>query len=95
MVQVEKSIVHPKFNLETVDSDLALLMLARPVKKTTKPRYVCVPHGLMEEHFPEGTACQLLGWGKLHETHATGTHILREATVPLVDRQKVGVYWGL
>ena len=78
--------------METVDSDIALLMLSRPAKKASKTRYVCVPNAAMDDHFPEGTSCYLLGWGKMQESHATGTHALREATVPIVERQKVKLF---
>lgn len=59
---VSAIIVHPKFDPETVDYDVALILLSRPVNftKYTYLRPVCLPHS--SENFT-GLPCIATGWG--------------------------------
>ncbi|CAH2000051.1 unnamed protein product [Acanthoscelides obtectus] len=73
---VYKTFPHPKFDYKTVDNDIALLMLPRPVHipvaclptKRPKPRQLC----------------SVMGWGKVDPDDVYGVPILHEAKLPIV-----------
>ncbi|XP_013386306.1 plasminogen [Lingula anatina] len=83
--RITQEFVHPDFNLDTVDSDIALLKLKQPVKFGTYIAPVCIPPENLT--LPQGTLCYITGWGKKQETHIYGANALREAQVPIVDLQ--------
>jgi len=68
-----------------VDSDIALLKLARPVETTPYVQPACLPPAKSE--LPPGTECFVTGWGKLHATAYSGAEILHQAKVPLIDQR--------
>ena len=45
----------------SVNNDIALLKLSRPVRVTDHVSVICLPDD--DVIFPEGTQCQLAGWG--------------------------------
>nr|CAH7721651.1 unnamed protein product [Callosobruchus chinensis] len=73
---VYKTFPHPKFDYKTVDNDIALLMLPRPVHipvaclptKRPKPRQLC----------------SVMGWGKVDPEDVYGIPVLHEAKLPIV-----------
>ena len=83
-VKVMKDYVHPNFNMDTIDSDLALLKLRHPVMPSAVTWHACVPE--TEDYLPTNTTCYAVGWGKLKDFHLFGTDILREAKIPLVSQ---------
>ena len=84
-IRVAAKFQHPDFDLETVDSDIALLKLARPVETTPYVQPACLPPAKSE--LPPGTECFVTGWGKLHATAYSGAEILHQAKVPLIDQR--------
>lgn len=72
---VQKIFLHPRFNYQTVDNDIALLRLPRSVKIPP----VCLPASQPE---PE-ELCSIMGWGKINSSDEYGTTKLQEAKVPL------------
>ena len=85
-LRVNKDFVHEDFDLDTIDSDIAVLRLRNPVAPSHRVSYACVPTA--EEVLPNSTPCYAVGWGKTRDTDLFGTHVLREARVPLVGREK-------
>ena len=79
--------IHPKFDIETIDSDIAVIKLPHSVNMTSGDvHYSCVPrHG---DVLPPNTLCYAVGWGKVKDTRLFGEDVLREAKVPLVDKRK-------
>lgn len=72
-LQVQKSILHPRFNHKTVDNDIALLKL---------PRGVRLPVACMPNKRPNSdTKCTIMGWGKKKFSDRDGSSLLREARV--------------
>lgn len=74
MEMVVKSMyIHPKFNHRTVDNDIAMLKLPRPVKMPVAclPSRAPVPMEM----------CSIMGWGKVKSTDIYGTDVLHEARV--------------
>ena len=82
-VRLLSDFVHQDFDINTIDSDIALIKLKRPV---TVDRYVniaCLPQP--RDLLPPNTLCYAIGWGKMKDSHAFGTDVLREARVPLLE----------
>ena len=84
-VKVLRDFVHPNFNMDTIDSDLALLKLRRPVMPSAVTWHACVPEA--DDILATNTTCYAVGWGKLKDFHLFGTDILREAKIPLVSQE--------
>ena len=82
---VKTAVLHPDYNPDTVDNDVALLKI--PATETADregglPEFpsACLPdHG--EELPPTGSHCTIVGWGKEKNTHVFGTDVLHEAEV--------------
>ena len=63
----------------TVDNDIALLRLPRPLIFNKDIAAACLPS--LGTHPPAGTLCTILGWGKMDHSHKTGSRVLNEAKV--------------
>ncbi|NWT13109.1 TRY2 protein, partial [Vireo altiloquus] len=57
--RVALAVPHPNFDPSTLDNDLALLKLDRPVTLSRSVRPLALPRGCA----PAGAACLLSGWG--------------------------------
>ncbi|KAF5273572.1 hypothetical protein FQR65_LT04570 [Abscondita terminalis] len=77
---VQKMFLHPRFNHQTVDNDIALLRLPNSVNLPP----VCLPTSQPE---PE-ELCSIMGWGKLNSSDEYGSTILHEAKIPVVSWDK-------
>ena len=81
-----RHVVHPHFDIDTVDSDIALVRLRSPVRvggRGPRPLGVaCLPRPATR--LPPATLCYTVGWGKMNATHVYGSDVLQEAGVPLV-----------
>ncbi len=84
--RITTDFVHEDFDIDTIDSDIALLKLKHPVPPSKYVNYACVPS--VEDILPPKTLCYAVGWGKMKDTHIFGADVLREAQVPLVDNKK-------
>lgn len=66
---VAKVFLHPDFNLDTFDSDIALLRLNTPVTWSSTVSPVCLPPPDYEFH--STTQCVITGWGVAGETSSS------------------------
>jgi hypothetical protein len=75
---VLKSITHPHYDADTVDSDLALLKIAE-----TPPgqSLACLPAPRQKP--PAHQLCTIIGWGKKKATDLEGTEVLHQTEVQL------------
>ena len=64
---VAKVFLHPDFNLDTFDSDIALLRLNSPVSWSSTVSPVCLPPP--DYQFHSSTQCVITGWGVAGRTH--------------------------
>ncbi|ODM95536.1 Chymotrypsinogen 2 [Orchesella cincta] len=78
--KVQAAFIHPDFDHETVDNDVALLLLPEPVP--TAAGLACLPRENQPLPAPD-TLCTILGWGKRNHTHVFGTTALHEGKVPI------------
>ena len=76
---VKRAILHPDYNRDTVDNDLALLELPEPVELGKNAAIACLPD--QDEPLPDKDHCTIIGWGKEKKSHFFGTEVLHEARV--------------
>ncbi|XP_032886908.1 serine protease 56 [Amblyraja radiata] len=81
--QINRIIIHTKFNQRTFNNDIALLELTAPVAISEHLNFVCLPESI--EELPAGTACYIAGWGSLYED-GPNADVLIEAKVPLLGQ---------
>ncbi|KAL0271283.1 UNVERIFIED_CONTAM: hypothetical protein PYX00_008423 [Menopon gallinae] len=77
---VDKIILHPSFNNETLHNDIALLKLQYPAKQRPHIDVVCLPKQNVE--FPLHSKCVITGWGRENED-SNYSEILKEIVLPL------------
>lgn len=78
--QVEEVFVHPDYDPETVDNDVALLRLPEAIKLGHQGiRLACLPQP--GQSLPITQKCTIIGWGKERSSHVFGTEVLHEAEV--------------
>lgn len=78
-MRVAESLLHPDYDPETVDMDLALLRLRHPLPMGTFVSPACLPEP--DDSLAPGALATILGWGKLNKKHANGSDILHQAQV--------------
>lgn len=79
---VKKAIVHPKYNKQTVDNDIAMLMLPIEVKPSKYMAFACLPSSF--QPLPD-IRCTVIGWGKMSNDDDVGSDVLKEAEVPIIS----------
>ncbi|XP_045114840.1 transmembrane protease serine 9-like [Portunus trituberculatus] len=84
LVRVQEIIVHPDYNINTLDSDIALLKLSQPLDLTQVEhiRPVCLPAD--DSNTYAGEDATATGWGIL-QSWGSQPAILQEVTVPILD----------
>jgi hypothetical protein len=80
-INVVEIVTHPKHTATTYDYDVALLLLEQPVTNIAPVEIVHDP-GLVQT----GVLATALGWGTESEEDFTGTPILEQVQVPVVDQ---------
>lgn len=81
--QVQRIIIHPNYNSRTISNDIALLILAEPVRLANHINTICLPPP--QHRFPPTGRCFVSGWGK-DNYGGRFQAILKRVSVPLVDR---------
>ena len=81
-IDVDRVILHEKYNPRTADNDIALMRLSQPVKLSKHIAPAC----LASKALPQDTFCYSVGWGATHGTGYAG--ILKQVYVPLISHEK-------
>lgn len=82
-LRVDYMIIHPEYDADTVDNDVALLRL--PITLTPSPSrgIACLP--APKQPLPTKQYCTIIGWGKSSVMDDFGTDKLHEVKVPIVS----------
>ncbi|KAM8953169.1 vitamin K-dependent protein C [Pelodytes ibericus] len=89
-VQVTKIIIHPEYQSDHVDNDIALLRLAEPAIFSKYVLPICLPSFALAERnlTVDGTETVVTGWGNQDETFRNRSSILSYIQIPLVSRNE-------
>ncbi|NWZ25938.1 OVCH2 protein, partial [Asarcornis scutulata] len=87
---VKQYIIHPSFNKTTMDSDIALLQLAKPLEFNHYVRPVCLP--AKDEVIQPSTVCIVTGWGT-HEEDREKSKKLHQLEVPILVLDRCQTYY--
>lgn len=84
-LRVDSVTIHPKYDADTVDNDIAMLRL--PVTLTPSPArgIACLPG--LNQPLPANQLCTIIGWGKSRVTDDFGTDVLHQAQIPIVSSE--------
>ncbi|ELW50429.1 Serine protease 48 [Tupaia chinensis] len=80
---VSKIVFHPKHR--NITADIALLKLSSKVTFTSFILPICLPGIAKQLTIP--ASCWVTGWGKVKDSSDNYPSVLREAEVPVIDRQ--------
>jgi len=83
-MDIERIIIHPAYNKDTDDSDIALMKLKKKVTFTQRVRPACISGAFKTSGTTE---CYVTGWGN-DAFGGRSKHILQQARLPLVLHQK-------
>ncbi|XP_027846706.2 trypsin-like [Aphis gossypii] len=96
-LKVERIIIHPKYNPNTIDNDMALLKLRTldsVIDGGLNLQPACLPASGFERWKRKPKMCVVIGWGKVKSQDSYGSKILREARVPIVGQRTCrAAYW--
>lgn len=85
MMAVARVIVHDDYNNYTVDNDIALLKLEKPLLIDDFVSPICLPSP--DDQMATNQTGTILGWGKKRTSKKTGTKTLQVARVPIADTE--------
>lgn len=80
----ERLYLHPGYNKDTVNNDIALILLKDPVKFNDHVRPICLPQS--KERIPVGTRCTAIGWGKRNETAIYYERQMKQVYLEIVNQ---------
>ncbi|KAH9501156.1 hypothetical protein DERF_012022, partial [Dermatophagoides farinae] len=80
---VSSLFVHPEYDPDTVDNDIALLKLRRPLQMNRFVSPICLPSD--QDILPTNSLGTILGWGKRKNSAMFGSDVLHQAQVPIAD----------
>jgi len=89
-IPVETIVVHEEFDLNTLQNDIALMKLKRPILFNAHVSPICVP----KDDFTIGTTCYVTGWGLLGPL-GSASDVLQETAIPLLDHGMCKHYYKL
>merc|ERR1712048_452668 len=90
--EVEKIIPHPEYNTETINNDIAIIKLLKPLKMSKSIQVACLPDSLKDAPVTvegDNIDCYITGWGKTKGDDPSSTaNVLQKAKMPLISRKK-------
>ena len=90
---VIKILIHPKYNPQTLEFDVALLMIGCKVSYSPFVKKICLPNCTSDQYlYRPGTQCTVAGWGATDldsdsSTFRLSTH-LKHFQLPIADLQR-------
>nr|XP_025036211.1 serine protease 55-like isoform X2 [Pelodiscus sinensis] len=83
--RVRQILRHPSYSRKTYDSDLALLLLSRPLPPGRELGFVCLPGEPDDEDDSQWGSCYVAGWGTTKYGQERVSRALLEVGVQVVD----------
>lgn len=68
VVSISRIVQHPQFSYSTIDYDYSLLKLAKKVTLGNSSQVIALPE--QDEPVPDGTLCEVSGWGNTQVRYA-------------------------
>lgn len=84
-LKVDSVKVHPEYDADTVDNDIAMLRLPFSLAPSPTRGIACLP--APNQPLPANKLCTIIGWGKSRVTDDFGTDVLHEAQIPIVSSE--------
>lgn len=84
-VKATKAVYHPQYDPDTTQNDIAVIVLAQPIKFTNAAQPVCLPAA--GEIAPDNTVATVAGWGLTAEGGDDVSQFLNQVGVPIVNPQ--------
>lgn len=83
---INKFFIYPGFSEETMENDVALLKLSKPIDLEGKHSYL-TPICLLDENFNvENRVCVTTGWGRL-SYQGQSPNLLQAVTIPTIEQE--------
>ena len=82
---------HPEYNSQTMDNDIAMILLANDVEFNDNMKPVCLPDRLV--NFRPGKRCTVTGFGAIKEGGPQATTLMK-VVVPLISNRKCSKSYG-
>lgn len=89
IITVSKVIRHPSYSSNTIDYDIALLVLANEFTPSANAKVI----GLASANPATGSTCSLTGWGRLSSGGNLPTN-LQKATLTTITKEDCQKRWG-
>ncbi|XP_066475284.1 ovochymase-2 [Tiliqua scincoides] len=87
---VKQYMIHPAFNSTTMDSDIALVQLSKPLDFNQYVRPVCLPE--REDKIEPSQVCVITGWG-IHNEDREESRKLQQLEVPILVSEECQKYY--
>ncbi|KAJ6665110.1 hypothetical protein lerEdw1_005341 [Lerista edwardsae] len=87
---VTRYFMHPAFNSTTMDSDIAVVQLSKPLDFNHYVRPVCLPES--EDKMEPSRACVITGWG-IHNEDRERSRKLQQLEVPILVSEECQKYY--
>ena len=81
--QAQRYIIHPSYDSQQIEHDIALIQLSQPVRPSPQVGTVCLPPQPQDP--PVGSMCTVTGWGTLQHDVNEYPELLHQGDVPLVS----------
>ncbi|CAH0014499.1 unnamed protein product [Clonostachys rhizophaga] len=85
-VNVASIKVHPKYDEDTLNNDIAIWSLARPIRQDENIKYISLPKAGSDP--AANTTVTVAGWGLLDSSAEDIPRDLRKVSVPVISRAK-------
>lgn len=82
--QVEKIMIHPKFNISTFENDIAILHVKPIDISLNGTKTICLPQN--DDDPLENTTMTVTGWGRLNYSYSYEPSQLMAVDVPAISR---------
>uniref|UniRef100_A0A3Q2DG04 Peptidase S1 domain-containing protein n=1 Tax=Cyprinodon variegatus TaxID=28743 RepID=A0A3Q2DG04_CYPVA len=91
VIPIQRVIIHPAFNKNNMDHDVALLELTEPAPASYTIQPACLPSPVHQFH--EDSECYITGWGSMKEGGSL-TNLLQKAAVNIIKQKDCQQAYG-